>query len=327
LYIEKAFDKKMIPLVKEMMENIRKAFREEVANLTWIDDETRPKVYEKEDAIVEKIGYPDICVNKTLLGEYYQGLEVDDKRFLLNEVNMSGWYSSKSLAKLRKPSTRGQWFNGPQSVNAYYQWEKNEINVLAGMLQPPFYHGRLAPRAVNFGGIGIVLAHELTHGFDSVGRLFNKYGEISKPWWSNFTLNGFRNRSQCLVGQYNKYPLEIDGSQIFVNGRLTLPENIADNGALKIAYRAYENWVRKHGVEALVPGLKRPNEQMFFLSYAQMWCSKFSPTQTFRRAKADTHALPIYRVNGVLSNMEEFSKAYNCPKGSKLNPEKRCRVW
>lgn len=115
--------------------------------------------------------------------------------------------------------------------------------------------------------------------------------------------------------------------QIFVNGRLTLPENIADNGALKIAFRAYENWLRKHGKEELVPGLDRSSEQMFFLSYAQMWCSSFSPTQIFRRAKADPHALPIYRVNGVLSNMEEFAKTYKCPKGSNLNPEKRCRVW
>lgn len=140
-------------------------------------------------------------------------------------------------------------------------------------------------------------------------------------------MNGFRNRSECLVDQYNKYPLEIEGMKMFVNGRMTLAENIADNGALKIAYRAYENWVKKHGVEAMVPGLRRSNQQMFFLSYAQLWCSKFSPTQTFRRANVDTHALPIYRVNGVLSNMEEFAKAYNCPKDSKLNPEKRCRVW
>lgn len=327
LYIEKAFDKKMIPLVKEMMDNIRQAFREEVSNLTWIDDTTRPKVYEKEEAIVEKIGYPEMCVNKTLLEEYYKGLEVDDKRFLLNEVNVSRWYSSQSLVKLRKPSTRGQWFNGPQSVNAYYQWEKNEINILAGILQPPFYHGRLAPRAANFGGIGIVLAHELTHGFDSVGRQFNKYGEISDPWWSNFTLTGFNDKSQCLVDQYSQYPLDIDGLQMFVDGKLTLSENIADNGALNIAFRAYQNWVSKYGTEELMPGLKRSSEQLFFLSYAQMWCSTFTPTQIFRRAKTDTHALPIYRVNGVLSNMEEFSKAFNCPKESKLNPTKRCRVW
>lgn len=327
LYIEKAFDRKMIPLVKEMMEDVRQAFREEVGNLTWIDDKTRPAVYEKEKAMVEKIGYPEMCVNKTLLGEYYQQLEVDDKRFLLNEVNVSKWYSALSLSKLRKPSIRGQWYSGPQSVNAYYQREKNEINILAGILQPPYYSGRFAPRAVNFGGIGIILAHELTHGFDNIGRKFNKYGEISNTWWTNFTLTGFQNKSQCFVDQYNKYPLNVGGRKIFVNGRLTLPENIADNGALKIAFRAYENWLRKHGREELVPGLNKSSEQMFFLSYAQMWCSSFSPTQIFRRAKADPHALPIYRVNGVLSNMEEFAKTYKCPKGSDLNPENRCRVW
>ncbi|XP_068703187.1 endothelin-converting enzyme homolog isoform X1 [Montipora foliosa] len=327
LYVEKAFDEKMIPLVKEMMENIRTAFREEVANLVWIDDETRPKVYEKEEAIVEKIGYPEMCVNKTSLAGYYQDLKVDNKRFLLNEVNVSRWYSSKSLAKLGRPSLRGRWFNGPQSVNAYYKWEKNEINILAGILQPPFYYGRLAPRVVNFGAIGVVLAHELTHGFDSVGRKFNKYGEISKPWWSSYTLDGFQNRSECLVDQYNKYSLDIEGKRIFINGRQTLFENIADNGAVKIAHRAYKNWARKHGSDAMVPGMKRSNDQIFFLTYAQMWCSNFSPSQIFRRAKTDTHTLPIYRVNGVLSNMEEFAKAYNCPRDSKLNPKKRCRVW
>ncbi|PFX23559.1 Endothelin-converting enzyme 2 [Stylophora pistillata] len=270
LFIEKAFDRKMIPLVKEMMEDIRQAFREEVADLSWIDDETRPTVYEKEKAMVEKIGYPEMCVNKTLLGEYYQRLEVDDKRFLLNEVNVSKWYSSQSLSKLRKPSIRGQWYSGPQSVNAYYQREKNEINILAGILQPPYYSGRFAPRAVNFGGIGIILAHELTHGFDNIEADYV-----------------YTKRKGKICFQKRKFA--------FVNGRLTLPENIADNGALKIAFRAYENWLRKHGKEELVPGLDRSSEQMFFLSYAQMWCSSFSPTQIFRRAKADPHALPIYR--------------------------------
>ncbi|KAK3724939.1 hypothetical protein QZH41_017146 [Actinostola sp. cb2023] len=330
LYIEKVFDKSFIPVVKSMMDNMRQAFREEVKSLSWIDETTRHSVFDKEEAMIEKIGFPKLCANFTLLEEYYSGLEVNDRHYLLNEVNVSKWYTRKSLSSLRHPVNRDSWYSGPQMVNAFYLRERNEINVMAGILQAPFFYGKDAPRVVNYGGIGMVLAHELTHGFDSAGRRFNKFGELtSDVGWTNHSMAEFRSRAGCIVDQYDKFELQIDKGTIHVDGKLTLDENIADNGGFQIAFRAYENWSKRHGPEKLVPGLMKSNEQMFFLSYAQMWCSTFTPSATFYRSKLDSHAIPKYRVKGVLINSEAFARAYKCPVGSNMNPDpsKRCRVW
>jgi len=183
-------------------------------------------------------------------------------------------------------------------------------------------------RAVNYGAIGMILGHELSHGFDANGRVFNKDGELIDNLWTNYTTQGFEKRAQCMEEQYSKY--SVDGGelgQIEIDGKLTLSENIADNGGIRIAYWGYKDWVKKNGKEMLLPGLNKTNEQLFFLSFAQMWCSSYTPAAAYMLAKTDSHTLAKYRVIGTLSNIKEFSEAFKCKVGSRMNPEKKCHVW
>ncbi|KAM7448959.1 hypothetical protein ABFA07_002968 [Porites harrisoni] len=329
MWIKNVFDKDIIPFIEEMMTNIRAAFKEETKRYEWIDEQTRKKIVEKEIAMKNKIGFPELCANETLLNSYYENLSISTGNYFVNALDVMKWQTRSFLSTLKTPVDKEQWFTGPQLVNAFYLPNTNEINILAGILQPPFYYGRKAPRAVNFGAIGMVLAHELSHGFDASGRHFNKEGEIIDNWWSNYTSQGFNTRAQCMVDQYNKYP--VDGGnqgQTHIDGKLTLSENIADNGGIRLAYWGYKNWLKKNGgKEALLPGLDKTNEQLLFISFAQMWCSSFRPSAAYHMAKEDTHTLANYRVIGSLSNLKEFSEAFKCPLGKGMNPEKKCQVW
>ncbi|XP_068742755.1 membrane metallo-endopeptidase-like 1 isoform X2 [Montipora capricornis] len=327
LWVTSSFDVEIIPFIEEMMGGIKTAFRDETPRYDWVDEQTRRKILQKEAAMKTKVGFPELCANETLLNNYYQNLSISGN-YLENALGVMSWRRRNFLSRLRTPVDKQEWYTGPQIVNAFYLPSRNEINILAGILQPPFYYGRKAPRAVNYGAIGMILAHELSHGFDATGRKFNKDGEITENWWTNFTTKGFEKRAQCMVDQYNKY--SVDGGErgpIQINGKLTLSENIADNGGVRMSYWAYKNWVKKNGEEKLLPGLNKTNEQLLFVSFAQMWCSSYNPQEAYRMTMIDTHTLAKYRVIGALSNMKEFSDAFNCPAGTKMNPEKKCHVW
>lgn len=169
----------------------------------------------------------------------------------------------------------------------------------------------------------MVVGHEITHGFDDNGRLFNKDGNLKK-WWSNSSISAFKNKTQCLVDQYSKYVFHTKN----LNGKQTLGENIADNGGIKQAFQAYQNWKKRRGPEPPLPGMEDfTNEQIFFLGFAQIWCSKYRPETAMRQVDFGVHSPGMYRVIGPLSNFDEFAKAYRCPKGSPMNPEKKCAVW
>ncbi|KAJ7393921.1 hypothetical protein OS493_003590 [Desmophyllum pertusum] len=328
LWVSKVFDTETIPIIQEMTTTIKKTFRDETSRYQWIDDQTRRKINEKEEAMTNKIGFPKLCGNETLLNEYYKDINISRSNYLMNALDVMAWRTRSAFSRLKTPVDKEQWFAGPQLVNAFYLPNRNEINILAGILQPPFYYGKKAPRSVNFGAIGMVLAHELSHGFDANGRYFNKDGEIIDDWWSKNTSQGFEERSKCIVDQYNKYPVNGgDEGQIHIDGKLTLSENIADNGGIRLAYWGYKDWIKNNGPEALLPGLNKTNEQLLFVSFAQMWCSVFTPSAAFTLAKTDTHALAKYRVIGSLSNLKEFSEAFKCPAGQGMNPEKKCKVW
>ncbi|XP_074613416.1 endothelin-converting enzyme homolog isoform X1 [Acropora palmata] len=327
MWIQSAFDVKMIPLIEEMMRGISVAFRDETPNYDWVDEQTRKKILQKEKAMKFKVGFPELCGNETLLNNYYESLNISGD-YLTNALAVTSWRRKMYLSRLRKPVDKEEWLVGPQLVNAFYLPSRNEINILAGILQPPFYYGRKAPRAVNYGAIGMILGHELSHGFDANGRVFNKDGELIDNLWTNYTTQGFEKRAQCMEEQYSKY--SVDGGelgQIEIDGKLTLSENIADNGGIRIAYWGYKDWVKKNGKEMLLPGLNKTNEQLFFLSFAQMWCSSYTPAAAYMLAKTDSHTLAKYRVIGTLSNIKEFSEAFKCKVGSRMNPEKKCHVW
>lgn len=209
----------------------------------------------------------------------------------------------------------------PQTVNAYYLPTKNEIVFPAGILQAPFYT-RNHPKALNFGGIGVVMGHELTHAFDDQGREYDKEGNL-RPWWQNESLAAFRNHTACMEEQYSQY--QVHGERL--NGRQTLGENIADNGGLKAAYNAYKAWLRKHGEEQRLPAVGLTNHQLFFVGFAQVWCSVRTPESSHEGLVTDPHSPARFRVLGTLSNSRDFLRHFGCPVGSPMNPGQLCEVW
>lgn len=198
----------------------------------------------------------------------------------------------------------------------------------AGILQPPFYH-RFFPKSLNFGGIGVVIGHELTHGFDDKGRLFDHDGNLHR-WWSDTAIDGFHERAKCLIDQYGNYTVSEVG--IPIDGAGTQGENIADNGGIKQAFKAYLKWYRYEATphekeNEILPGLNATNTQLFFLNFAQVWCGAMRPEASRNKLKTAVHSPGKFRVIGTLSNSPDFAKEYKCPVGSPMNPPRKCKVW
>ncbi|XP_029400609.1 endothelin-converting enzyme 2 [Mus pahari] len=247
--------------------------------------------------------------------------EVSEDSFFQNMLNLYNFSAKVMADQLRKPPSRDQWSMTPQTVNAYYLPTKNEIVFPAGILQAPFYaHNH--PKALNFGGIGVVMGHELTHAFDDQGREYDKEGNL-RPWWQNESLTAFQNHTACMEEQYNQY--QVNGERL--NGLQTLGENIADNGGLKAAYNAYKAWLRKHGEEQPLPAVGLTNHQLFFVGFAQVWCSVRTPESSHEGLVTDPHSPARFRVLGTVSNSRDFLRHFGCPVGSPMNPGQLCEVW
>jgi putative endopeptidase len=222
------------------------------------------------------------------------------------------------LAKIGGPVDKKEWGMTPPTVNAYYNPLENNINFPAGILQPPFFD-RKGDDAPNYGGIGAVIGHEMTHGFDDEGRQFDNKGNL-RDWWTEQDSKAFDERTQCFVDEYNGFIVSDD---THVNGKLTLGENIADNGGLRIALMAYLSDAGKKAktIEGFTP------EQRLFLGWGQIWCENATPEAERLQAQSNEHSAGRFRINGVVRNMPEFQKAFQCKPGAPLAPEKRCRVW
>ncbi|KAG9348205.1 hypothetical protein JZ751_001940 [Albula glossodonta] len=273
------------------------------------------------DAIYDMIGFPDFILDHKELDDVYDGYDVSEDNFFQNMLNFYNFSAKVMADQLRKPPNKDQWSMTPPTVNAYYMPTKNGIVFPAGILQAPFY-AQDHPKALNFGGIGVVMGHELTHAFDDQGREYDKDGNL-RPWWQNSSVEAFKNRTECMVDQYSQYT--INGEHI--NGKQTLGENIADNGGLKAAYHAYKSWVRANGEEKRLPAVGLTNDQLFFVGFAQVWCSVRTPESVHEGLLTDPHSPPKYRVIGTLSNSPDFSQHFNCPVGSPMNSGHRCEVW
>ncbi|XP_069583050.1 endothelin-converting enzyme 2 isoform X1 [Ranitomeya imitator] len=321
LFVKSTFDKNSKTIAEQMISEIRSAFEFTLGGLTWMDEKTRRAAKEKADAIYDMIGFPDFILDTKELDEVYDGFEVSEDSFFQNMLNFYNFSAKLMAEQLRKPPNREQWSMTPQTVNAYYLPNKNEIVFPAGILQAPFY-APTHPKALNFGGIGVVMGHELTHAFDDQGREYDEEGNL-RPWWQNSSLEAFKNRTECMVSQYNAY--NVNGEK--VNGRQTLGENIADNGGLKAAYHAYKSWLQKHGEEKRLPAVKLTNHQLFFVGFAQVWCSVRTPESSHEGLVTDPHSPAKFRVIGTLSNSRDFAEHFNCPKGTLMNPGKYCDVW
>ncbi|XP_036610533.1 neprilysin [Trichosurus vulpecula] len=325
LYVEAAFAGNSKHKVEDLISQIREVFIETLDDLTWMDAETKKKAEDKAMAIKERIGYPDdIITNNEKLNKEYSGLNYKEEEYFENILKNLEFSQNKQLKKLREKVDKEEWISGAAVVNAFYSSGRNQIVFPAGILQPPFFSAN-QPSSLNYGGIGMVIGHEITHGFDDNGRNFNKDGDLI-DWWTQESAKNFKEQSQCMVHQYGNFSWALAGGQ-HLNGINTLGENIADNGGIGQAYRAYQNFVKKNGKEKLLPGLKLNHKQLFFLNFAQVWCGTYRPEYAVNSIKTDVHSPGSFRIIGTLQNSPEFSEVFKCRKNDYMNPQKKCRVW
>uniref|UniRef100_A0A8C8VWK3 Membrane metallo-endopeptidase-like 1 n=2 Tax=Peromyscus maniculatus bairdii TaxID=230844 RepID=A0A8C8VWK3_PERMB len=326
LYIKQAFTKDSKEMVKELIDKVRSVFVDTLDELNWMDEESKKKAQEKAMNIREQIGYPDYILDEhnRHLDEEYSSLIFSEELYFENGLQNLKASAQRSLKKLREKVDQNLWIIGAAVVNAFYSPNRNQIVFPAGILQPPFF-SKEQPQSLNFGGIGMVIGHEITHGFDDNGRNFDKNGNML-DWWSNFSAQHFREQSQCMIYQYGNFSWDLADDQN-VNGFSTLGENIADNGGVRQAYKAYLQWLTEGGRDQRLPGLNLTYTQLFFVNYAQVWCGSYRPEFAVQSIKTDVHSPLKYRVLGSLQNLAAFSEAFHCPRGSPMHPKKRCRIW
>ncbi|XP_070330265.1 membrane metallo-endopeptidase-like 1 isoform X1 [Odocoileus virginianus] len=326
LYVKEAFPGDSKDVVKELIDKVRAVFVDTLDELSWMDESSKKKAQEKAMNIREQIGYPDYILEEANkhLDEEYSNLNFSEHLYFENGLQNLKAGAQRSLKKLREKVDQNLWIIGAAVVNAFYSPNRNQIVFPAGILQPPFF-SKEQPQALNFGGIGMVIGHEITHGFDDNGRNFDKNGNML-DWWSNFSAQHFREQSECMVYQYGNYSWDLADDQN-VNGFSTLGENIADNGGVRQAYKAYLKWVAEGGKDQQLPGLELTYQQLFFINYAQVWCGSYRPEFAIQSIKTDVHSPLKYRVLGSLQNLDAFADAFHCTKGSPMNPKVRCRVW
>ncbi|HKD07285.1 MAG TPA: M13 family metallopeptidase [Bryobacteraceae bacterium] len=296
-----------------MVHNIENAMGQDLQQLTWMTPATKQKALEKLRAITNKIGYPDKWRD-------YSALRIVRGDALGNSLRANEFEFQRQLAKIGKPVDRAEWYMTPPTVNAYYDPQMNNINFPAGILQPPFFD-KQADDATNYGAIGAVIGHELTHGFDDQGRQFDAQGNL-KDWWTAADAKSFEERAQCLVNEYSSF--NIPGG-VHMNGKLTLGENTADNGGLRIAWMALMTDLAGRTLP-VKDGFTE--QQRFFLGFAQVWCNNQTEESQRLQAQTDPHAIDKYRANGVVSNMPEFQQAFSCKTGNAMvRGANSCRVW
>ncbi|MBS1795947.1 MAG: M13 family metallopeptidase [Acidobacteria bacterium] len=312
-FVKKAFPPAAKKRMNELIDNLFAAYRERLSKLDWMSDATKKRALEKLAAYTRKIGYPD-----KLKG--YKGLEIARASYFENNLRASEFQIKRNLEKATEPVDRSEWGMTPPTVNAYNNPQFNEIVFPAGILQPPFFSFD-ADDAINYGGIGAVIGHEITHGFDDEGSKYDAAGNL-KSWWTDADRKAFDERTSCVVGQFDKFKV---GGDVFMNGKLTLGENIADLGGLTMAYAAFEKSLegrpRPANIDNLTP------EQRFFLGWAQAWAEVSTPEGEAFQAQNDPHAIARFRVNGPLSNMPEFAKAFGCKQNASMVRTDICRIW
>lgn len=315
MYVKKYFPEKDKQRMLEIVKNIQAGLGQRVAALDWMSDVTKAKAQEKLSSFTVKIGYPDKWKD-------YSSLSINpENSYYENLRAASRWYTEDNLAKIGKPVDKTEWGMSPQTVNAYYNPTTNEICFPAGILQPPFYNSD-ADDAVNYGAIGVVISHEMTHGFDDQGRLFDKDGNMNN-WWTDEDAEAFKAKAQGLVDQFNQIEIQ---PGLMANGAATLGENIADQGGLRIAYTALQNSFNGKHPEP-IDGFTA--EQRFYLAYATLWAQNITPQEEQRLTLLDVHSLGRNRVNATLRNIDTFFEAFGIKEGNTMyRPEsERVIIW
>ncbi|MGH9464466.1 MAG: M13 family metallopeptidase [Thermoanaerobaculia bacterium] len=314
LYVERQFTGSSKQVALEMIGDIEAAFETGLPSLAWMDAETRAQAEAKVGTLVNKIGYPDRWRD-------YSGLTIVADDYLSNVAAATAFEFDYQTAKIGQPVDRSEWGMTPEQVNAYYNPLWNEIVFPAGILQPPFFHKDF-PAAMNYGAVGGVIGHELTHGFDDQGRKFAPDGRL-RDWWAPEAEAKFETQTQCVEDLYGHYEVAPGAP---VNGQLTLGENIADIGGVKEAYAAYRAWEGRNGAPApAVTGLT--NDQLFFVAWSQAWCGLATDERLRLQVTTDPHSPDRFRAIGPLTQTPGFAAAFQCAAGTPMNPVERCEVW
>ena len=315
-YVEQTFGAEGKQRMLKMVDALEKSLDDDIQNLDWMSPETKKQANVKLQAIRNKIGYPDKWRD-------YSSVVIKPNDLLGNVERAEEFESKRQIAKIDKPLDRNEWGMTPPEVNAYYSGSYNEIVFPAGILQPPFFDKSMDD-AVNFGGIGLVIGHELTHGFDDQGRKFDPQGNL-RDWWTEQDGKEFEKRVSCIADEYSSF-VAVDNMKL--NGRLTLGENTADNGGARVAFAALEHTIAddKTGKEAQKIDGFTP-EQRFFLGFGRVWCEKQRPEYLRMQVSTNPHSPGKYRVNGTVQNMPEFQKAFGCKAGQPMVAENACHVW
>jgi putative endopeptidase len=314
VYVKKAFPPAAKARALEMVRNLEAALKTDITTLSWMSEPTRKQAIVKLDAFLNKIGYPDKWRD-------YSSLQVDRSSYLANRFRAGAFGKRRDLNKIGKPVDRMEWMMSPPTVNAYYNPQINEIVFPAGILQPPFFDAE-ADDAFNYGGMGSVIGHEMTHGFDDQGSQFDSTGNLAN-WWSEADLKSFKERAQCVIDQFNSFEVEKGLNQ---NGKLVAGESIADLGGLVVAYAAFQKAMEgkpRVTIDGFTP------EQRFFLGYARGWATNMRPELKRMLVTIDPHPLAKFRVNGPLANMPQFAAAFQCKASDAMvrDEAKRCVIW
>ncbi|KAK3932625.1 Neprilysin-2 [Frankliniella fusca] len=349
--------------VREMVQDIGKEMLHLLESVEWMDPATRQQAVLKAGAMHHHVGFPDELLNDTLLDDYYSGVEVLADRLLDNTLALDKESRRREANKFRTPAKKREWTGVTgyaDIVNAFYLHSENSLSIPAGILQGAFFQND-RPQYMNYGGIGFAIGHEVSHGFDETGGLFNIHG-LMENWWEEETKKRFDEKVKCIVDMYSTLRSDEVNATVAsvtlsaslttqVNGVITQSENIADNAALKLAYRAYRRYTARRGPEqgVVIPVVERMGEepgagppgdtashsphvslkprQMFWVSFASLWCDKHKERELYRTLRLSDHLPGVHRVNGALRNQEAFAEDFNCPKGTPMNPEHKCEVW
>lgn len=316
LYVEKYFPEENKQYMVQLVENLRKALALHIKSLPWMSEETKRKALEKLDSLTIKIGYPDKWKD-------YSEINIDPSKSFFENIHAANvWFTHDNYSKINKPVDKTEWLMTPQAVNAYYNPTSNEICFPAGILQPPFFDIN-AEDAINYGRIGVVIGHEMTHGFDDRGRKYDKDGNLA-DWWTAEDSKQFNELAESLVAQFSKVEV---APGIFANGKYTLGENIADQGGLRVAMTALR-MANEDNIDSNVKSEYSP-EQVFYLAYANVWAENIRPESIAVRTKSDTHSLGRIRVNATLRNLDSFIEAFEINEGDAmfLPKNERIIIW
>ena len=327
MYVREHFrDQRIKSDISQIITEISSEFEKIIHNNDWMDSNTKQEALKKLRSMHSNIAYPIELLSDSTVETYYKNLTLNETNYLQSAINIDNHGKEFVCSRFHKPVNRTDWVDHASSiyVNANYNGKTNSIQIIAAMLQGHFYSAD-RPNYMNYASIGYVIGHEMTHGFDDLGRLYDSDGNLV-DWWQPETTSAFFEKKKCIIEQYGNYT---DTSiNMNVNGVNTQGENIADNGGLKLAYRAYMSAETKAGEDdPILPGLPFTREQLFWISAAQTWCSVERPEIKKIMILTDNHAVGKFRVLGTVSNLVEFSKDFNCPINSPMNPIRKCEIW